>query len=165
MAEQDALFDDGAVPEQGFRAPAASQIADISYRQLDYWARTGLVVPTLQDATGSGTQRLYSFGDLVQLRTVKSLLDAGISLQQIRLAIGALRNRGVRDLASVTLMSDGTSVFECTSDNEILDLLRGSHGVFAITMNGIAQDVRGAIAEFPQQTDELAARRASRRAS
>jgi DNA-binding transcriptional MerR regulator len=165
MADQDALFDDGAVPEQGFRAPLAAQIADISYRQLDYWARTGLVVPTLQDATGSGTQRLYSFADLVQLRTVKSLLDAGISLQQIRLALAALQHRGVRDLAAVTLMSDGTSVFECTSDNEILDLLRGSHGVFAITMGGIAKEVRGAIAEFPQQVDELAARRALRRVS
>ncbi len=112
----------------GFRGPVACSAAGITYRQLDYWARTGLVVPEVRGATGSGTQRLYSFRDILILKVIKRLIDAGISLQQIRTAIEHLRARGVDDLTQVTLMSDGVSVFECTSDDEVIDLLRGGQG-------------------------------------
>ena len=88
----------------GYRGPTACSAAGISYRQLDYWARTGLVEPSVQAAHGSGSQRLYSFRDILVLKVVKRLLDTGISLQQIRAAVQHLRDHGTEDLAQVTLM-------------------------------------------------------------
>src|SRR5699024_11898909 len=96
----------------GYRGPIACSAAGITYRQLDYWARTKLVEPSLRNASGSGSARLYSFRDVLVLKVVKRLLDTGVSLQQIRSAIEHLRERGVVDLVQITLMSDGASVYE-----------------------------------------------------
>ena len=97
----------------GYRGPVACAAVGITYRQLDYWARTGLLQPSVRAARGSGSQRLYSFKDILVLKIVKKLLDAGVSLQQVRTAVTQLHRRGVDDLASITLMSDGASVYEC----------------------------------------------------
>lgn len=112
---QPGLFPDDSVPDElvGYRGPSACQIAGITYRQLDYWARTSLVVPSIRSAAGSGSQRLYSFKDILVLKIVKRLLDTGISLHNIRVAVDHLRQRGVQDLANITLFSDGTTVYEC----------------------------------------------------
>ena len=67
------------MPVNGFRAPQVCKLVGITYRQLDYWARTNLIKPSLQHAHGSGSQRLYSFTDVVQLKVIKRLLDAGIA--------------------------------------------------------------------------------------
>jgi DNA-binding transcriptional MerR regulator len=131
--------------EEGFRGPQACAIVGISYRQLDYWARTGLVRPELKEAKGSGTQRLYSFTDLVQLRIIKSLLDAGVALPKIRKAIRFIVDELRTPLENVTLMSDGKNIFAATSDNEIVDLLRKGQGVFGIALGRVYQDLRGAI--------------------
>ncbi len=172
-AVQDALFegDYSAMPDDlGFRGPMACNIAGITYRQLDYWARTDLVRPEFRAAEGSGTQRLYSFRDILMLKVVKKLLDAGISLQQIRTAIDHLRQRGVYDLTQVTLMSDGVSVYECSDDHEIVDLLSGGQGMFAIALGGVWRDIEGTLSTLPStgtekadQVDELAALRERRR--
>ena len=170
---QELLFDGDFSPlpeDLGFRGPVACSAAGITYRQLDYWARTGLVVPEIRPAGGSGTQRLYSFRDILMLKVIKRLIDAGISLQQIRIAIDHLRSRGVQDLTQVTLMSDGVSVYECTSDNEVIDLLKGGHGMFAIAMGGVWRDIEGTLSELPTERadeappigDELAERRRAR---
>lgn len=111
--------------DAGYRGPIVCKAAGITYRQLDYWARTGLVEPAVRGASGSGTQRLYSFRDILVLKVVKRLLDTGVSLQQIRTAVSHLRERGVEDLAQITLMSDGASVYECTSADEVIDLVQG----------------------------------------
>jgi len=164
-----------ALDDVGFRGPAACKAAGISYRQLDYWARTGLVAPSVRDASGSGSQRLYSFRDILLLRVIKRLLIAGVSLQQIRTAIQHLHDRGVSDLTQVTLMSDGASVYECTSDDEVIDLLKGGQGVFGIALGGVWRDIEGTLADLPGEpigrpeapasgADELAARRAARAA-
>jgi len=87
------------VTEDGYRGPTACHAAGITYRQLDYWARTGLLEPSVRAAQGSGSQRLYSFRDILVLKVVKRLLDTGISLQQIRAAVQHLRDRGTDDLA------------------------------------------------------------------
>jgi DNA-binding transcriptional MerR regulator len=168
-----AIDDDGV----GYRGVTACHAAGISYRQLDYWARTALVVPSVRDASGSGTQRLYSFRDIVVLKVVKRLLDAGVSLQNIRRAIEALRSRGVDDLAGITLISDGTTVYECRSPEEVVDLLQGGQGVFGIAIGGAFKEIQGTLSHLPgepatvvaadnadEATDELAARRARRRA-
>ena len=180
---QGTLFDDlpadqrpGATPTDiGYRGPTACSAAGITYRQLDYWARTGLVEPSVREASGSGTQRLYSFRDILVLRIVKKLLDAGISLQNIRTAISTLRTRGVEDLGQITLMSDGTTVYECTSTDEVVDLLQGGQAVFAIAVGRQVRDVEGSLSQLPGErtsgavtpevdtaADELASRRRRR---
>ncbi|HET7327177.1 MAG TPA: MerR family transcriptional regulator [Nocardioidaceae bacterium] len=171
--EQGLLFDAQLSPlpdDVGFRGPTACSAAGITYRQLDYWARTGLVDPTVRSATGSGTQRLYSFRDVLLLKVIKSLLDAGVSLQQIRAAIHHLRERGTDDLTQVTLMSDGASVYECTSNDEVIDLLQGGQGVFGIAIGGVWREIEGSLLELPSEraeavqvpADELSARRAAK---
>jgi DNA-binding transcriptional MerR regulator len=172
---QELLFgEEGAdrppMPEDvGFRGPIACSAAGITYRQLDYWARTGLVEPSVRSATGSGSQRLYGFRDILVLKVVKRLLDTGISLQQIRSAVEFLGERGSADLARVTLMSDGVSVYACTSPDEVVDLLQGGQGVFGIALGRVWQEVEGTLAELPSEApedgqptaaDELASRRA-----
>jgi DNA-binding transcriptional MerR regulator len=173
--EQGSLFpDDRPMPDAdaGYRGPTAHKAAGITYRQLDYWARTGLVVPSVRDATGSGTQRLYSFRDILVLKVVKRLLDAGVSLQNIRNAVEHLRSRGVEDLARITLMSDGATVYECTSADEVTDLLAGGQGVFGIAVGRVVREVEGQLAELPAEkavdagpADELETRRRRRKAS
>jgi DNA-binding transcriptional MerR regulator len=176
--EQGLLFTDDVSPlpsDLGYRGPTACNAAGITYRQLDYWARTGLIEPSVRGASGSGTQRLYSFRDILILKVIKRLLDAGISLQQIRSAVSHLRERGTDDLTQVTLMSDGASVYECTSNDEVIDLLQGGQGVFGIAIGGVWREIEGTLAELPSEStaadttepvagDELAARRAARSA-
>ena len=176
-AMQDPLFADDfpGHPDEflGYRGPTACSVAGITYRQLDYWARTGLVTPTVRDASGSGTQRLYSFGDILVLKIVKRLLETGVSLQNIRTAVNHLRSRGADDLASITLMSDGTRVYECTSADEVIDLVQGGQGVFGIAVGRVVREVEGSLSQFPgeraddepggeQPSDELATRRRRR---
>lgn len=171
-----AAVHDDAEELTGYRGPTACAAAGISYRQLDYWARTDLVVPSVRSATGSGSQRLYSFRDIVVLKVVKRLLDAGVSLQNIRKAIDALRARGVEDLAEITLISDGTTVYECRSPEEVVDLLQGGQGVFGIAISGAFKEIQGSLASLPavraslgedataSMMDELSLRRARRQA-
>ena len=179
VGQQGLLFDAETDPgsagsssdDVGYRGPTACAAAGITYRQLDYWARTHLVEPTVRAASGSGSQRLYSFRDILVLKVVKRLLDTGISLQQIRAAVDHLRSRGATDLAEVTLMSDGVSVYECTSPDEVVDLLQGGQGVFGIALGRVWREVEGTLADLPAEraegdadglagaSDELARRR------
>ena len=140
-------------PEIGYRGATACSAAGISYRQLDYWARTGLVEPSVRSATGSGTSRLYGFRDILVLKIVKRLLDAGISLQNIRTAVTHLRSKGVNDLERITLMSDGASIYECASPDEIVDLLAGGQGVFGIAVGKVWHEVEGSLANLQGEVD------------
>ena len=174
---QGVLFEQQIAPTDeaaaGYRGVTACHAAGISYRQLDYWARTNLVVPSVRSAAGSGSQRLYSFRDIVVLKVVKRLLDAGVSLQNIRKAIDQLRARGIEDLAQITLISDGTTVYECRSPEEVVDLLQGGQGVFGIAIGGAFKEIQGSLAHLPAESgdevatpaadvDELSARRTRR---
>ena len=173
--EQGLLFSDdvSSLPaDLGYRGPTACNAAGITYRQLDYWARTGLVEPSVRGATGSGTQRLYGFRDILVLKVVKRLLDTGVSLQQIRTAVGHLRERGIEDLAQITLMSDGASVYECTSADEVIDLVQGGQGVFGIAVGRVWREVEGSLAQLPSKhaedsypEDELSRRRAAKKSA
>ena len=117
-------------------------------------------MPSVRDASGSGTQRLYSFRDIVVLKVVKRLLDAGVSLQNIRKAIDTLRSRGVADLAGITLISDGTTVYECRSPEEVVDLLQGGQGVFGIAIGGAFKEIEGTLSSLSAEPGEPAPRRA-----
>ncbi|MFF2013606.1 MerR family transcriptional regulator [Streptomyces sp. NPDC058195] len=132
----------------GYRGPTACAAAGITYRQLDYWARTGLVEPSVRPAYGSGTQRLYSFRDVVLLKIVKRFLDTGVALQNIRTTVQHLRARGFQDLERMTLMSDGATVYECSSPDEVVSLLQGGQGVFGIAVGVVWQDVDAALSQL-----------------
>ncbi|MDP9297019.1 MAG: MerR family transcriptional regulator [Actinomycetota bacterium] len=132
--------------EQGYRVPEVCRIIGISYRQLDYWARTELVRPSIQDAQGSGTQRLYSFQDLVQLRVIKKLLDAGVSLQRVRKAVEYLGHIEA-PTHGVTLMSDGSRIYAVDSPEAVIDLLAKGQGVFAIAVDKVWTDLEGVLAK------------------
>jgi DNA-binding transcriptional MerR regulator len=136
--------------EPGFRGPTVHKLVGITYRQLDYWARTGLVTPSVRAADGSGTQRLYSFTDVVELRIIKRLLDAGVSLRQIRDAIGYLRKEsGGKPLSDITLMSDGNRIYACHSNEEVVDVLSNGQAVFGIAVGRVWADTEGDLAHLP----------------
>jgi DNA-binding transcriptional MerR regulator len=136
-AEQPML--DGMEPtprELGFRGPQVCSIVGITYRQLDYWARTDLVRPSIADAKGSGTQRTYSFQDLVRLKVVKSLLDAGVKLQTARKAIEYLREDLGDEWASASLVLNGTSSVLARTGDDLVDIVRHGQGVLNIVPLG-----------------------------
>lgn len=138
----------------GFRAPQVCKLVGISYRQLDYWARTKLIVPSLQQAKGSGSQRLYSFSDVVQLKVIKRLLDAGMSLMKIRSAVEILRQQldSEQPLADVTLLSDGQTIYAAHSEEEVVDVFKRGQGVFGIAIGPVQDEVAGDILElFPSE--------------
>jgi DNA-binding transcriptional MerR regulator len=122
--------------ENGFRGPQVCKLVGISYRQLDYWARTDLIRPSLADAQGSGTQRRYSYRDLVALKVIKSLLDAGVSLQTARKAIEYLRSYMGEELASASLVLNGTNSVLAQSGEDLVDLVRRGQGVLNIVPLG-----------------------------
>ena len=174
---QPSMFEELDVPvvpsDLGYRGPTACAAAGITYRQLDYWARTGLVVPSIKGAHGSGSHRLYGFRDILILRIVKRLIDTGVSLHNIRLAVEHLSSRDASVLSSLTILSDGASIYECNSADEVVDLVRGGQGVFGIAIGSVWKEVEGNLASLPgeapetgvvamQGHDELSERRAAR---
>jgi DNA-binding transcriptional MerR regulator len=143
--------------EVGYRGPQTCKIVDITYRQLDYWTRTGLVTPTIQPAMGSGTQRLYSFNDLLQLKVIKSLTDAGASLQKVRQAIEYVRNHLSDDWSRVTIVTDGAGVYACTSEAEVVDLLRSGQGVLGaiVAVGKVRDQLAGTLRELRPIGEEV----------
>ena len=145
----------------GYRAPLVCRLVGISYRQLDYWARTDLIKPSVQDARGSGSQRLYSFPDVVQLKVIKRLLDAGMSLKKIRQAVEILRQqlRSERPLADVTLLSDGSTIYAATSADEVVDVFRRGQGVFGIAVGPVQDELEGELHDlYPEFEGEAIAK-------
>ncbi|MER5642488.1 MerR family transcriptional regulator [Kitasatospora sp. NPDC002227] len=138
----------------GYRGPTACAAAGITYRQLDYWARTGLLEPSVRAAYPANTQRLYSFRDILLLKIVKRLLDAGVSLQNIRVAVTHLRAAERADLTGLTLLSDGATVYECTSPQQVVELLGSGQGVFGIAVGAVWQELEGALTRLQaERTD------------
>lgn len=148
--QQPALFStvEDSIAEHGYRAPAAARAAGITYRQLDYWARTAVLTPSLDAARGSGSQRLYSFRDIVVLRVIRRLLDAGISLASVRSAVQWMHDADL-DVAGLTLLSDGATVYAETSPDVILDVLAGGQAVYAIGVQRVAADAAATLVDVP----------------
>ena len=138
------------LPIEGYRGPQTCKIVGITYRQLDYWTRTGLVTPSLQPAAGSGTQRLYSFNDLLQLKVIKSLTEAGASLQKVRQAIEYARDNLGDDWSKVTIVTDGAGVYACTSEAEVFDLVRNGQGVLGaiVAVDKVRDQLTGTLREL-----------------
>ena len=138
--------------KQGFGSMNAVRIAGISYRQLDHWASQGLVRPSLVEAAGSGSRRLYSYSDLVTLRAIKRLLDAGLRLARIRSIITKLDKDFDTDLASSNLVIDGTTPVLVTSNDELIDLVKNGQSVLnVLPMVSVQQEVDASIIKlFPK---------------
>ena len=152
----------GATGQAGFRGPQVCSIVGITYRQLDYWARTGLLQPSISEARGSGSQRLYSYTDLVQLKVIKRLLDAGVSLHAARKAIDCLRSAG-DDLTTANLVIDDRRSVLAHSGEEIIDLLRGGQTVLNIVpLGGVVSELAAAITDLGLDPSAAAERPASR---
>jgi len=135
--------------EPGFRGPQVCSLVGITYRQLDYWARTGLLRPSIVDATGSGSQRRYSYRDVLELKVIKQLLDAGLKLQQARQAVECLRDEMGGDLASAQLVMAGSRSVLAHSNGEVVDLLAGGQGVFNILpLSDVVRELEAAIVEI-----------------
>ena len=142
--------------EEGYRGPQVCSIVGITYRQLDYWARTNLLVPSISEARGSGSQRRYSYRDLLELKVIKRLLDAGISLQSARRAIEVLRQSG-EDVATANLVLTGTQSVLARTGDEIIDLLKGGQGVLNIVpMSGVVSELAAAIHELAKASEASA---------
>ena len=132
----------GAVIASNFSGPTVCRITGVTYRQLDYWARTTLVTPSVTAAHGSGSKRQYSYGDLVEVKVIKSLLDAGVSLSRTRQAVHCLRDSLGADLASASLILSGSETVMAHSNGEIVDLLRGGQGVFnVVPLSGVVAEL------------------------
>lgn len=137
--------------EKGFSGKRTAEIVGITYRQLDYWARTDLVRPSLTDAAGSGSRRAYSYRDLLELKVIKSLLDAGIRLEQVRKVFSYMRNHLGEDVASANLVIDGSSSVVVSTGEELVELLQNGQGVLnVLPLAGVKEEVDGRIVElFP----------------
>ena len=134
--------------EQGYRGPQVCKVVGITYRQLDYWARTELLKPSISDARGSGTQRVYSYTDLLKLKVIKQLLDEGMSLQKARSAIRVLEESGA-DVAAANLVLNGAHSLLTFDEGQLLDVLRGGQGVLNIVpLAGVVQELQAAILEL-----------------
>jgi DNA-binding transcriptional MerR regulator len=167
---QDELFSETQPwhdPKVGYRGSSAANASGISYRQLDYWDSTALVLPSVRGASGSGSQRLYSFRDILVLKLIKRLLDAGVSLQKIRKAVGELRKAGIGDLAKTTLISDGAKVYLCTSGDQVIDLIDKGQGVFGISVGRVLGEVEATLSRidpsYLEEMDELNLRRLNKK--
>jgi DNA-binding transcriptional MerR regulator len=144
--------------ETGFGGPEVCRIVGITYRQLDYWARTDLLRPSLADAQGSGTQRRYSFRDLVALKVIKSLIDGGLSLQTARKAIDYLRDHLGEDLASASLVIEGSSSVLARTGDDIVDLVRKGQGVLNIVpLAGLVESLQSSISALEPESGAPAA--------
>jgi DNA-binding transcriptional MerR regulator len=135
--------------EEGFRGRQVCAIVGITYRQLDYWARQDLLRPSIADAKGSGSQRLYSYRDIVELKVVKKLLDGGVSLKKAREAVGFLRRNLGADLASADLVLDGPHSLLVRTEDELIDLFRKGQGVLnLVKLTSIPGEVTAALSEL-----------------
>ena len=146
-AVQGELFatEDAEDTRRGYRGTVASKVAGITYRQLDYWARKQIVEPSITPSHGSGSRRLYSFKDVVILAVSRRLLDAGVNLQNVTAAIGFLSRRTTAQLADVTIMCDGQQVYECTTSEQMLNLLRSGKAVFGVSVGSLWHEIDEAL--------------------
>jgi DNA-binding transcriptional MerR regulator len=135
--------------QEGFSGRKAAEIVGISYRQLDYWARTDLVRPSLAEAQGSGSRRRYSYRDLLELKVIKQLLDAGIKLESVREVFAYLQEHLGEDVTSANLVINGRSSVVVATGDELVDVLQAGQGVFnVLALGGVKSEVDAAIVEL-----------------
>jgi DNA-binding transcriptional MerR regulator len=141
--------------QSAFSGTRTAEIVGITYRQLDYWARTDLVRPALTDAAGSGSRRRYSYRNLLELRIIKQLLDAGIKLETVRDVFANLRAQVGDDITSANIVIDGTTAVLARDDGELIDLVRRGQGVLnVLSLGRVAEEVEASVSQLPSPADE-----------
>jgi DNA-binding transcriptional MerR regulator len=141
---------------EGCSGAMVCRLTGVTYRQLDYWARTDLVTPSVTSATGSGSKRRYSYRDILEVKVVKSLLDAGVALARARQAVECLRDGLGVDLATASLVLTSSQSVLAVSNGELVDLLRGGQGVFNIVpMSSVVAEIDGQLSSDGDLTDEV----------
>jgi DNA-binding transcriptional MerR regulator len=147
-------------PDVGYSGKRAADIVGITYRQLDYWARTDLIRPSMADAHGSGSRRLYTYRDLLELKLVKTLLDNGIKLESIREAFGYLREQLGTDVSTARLVIAGSSAVLVRENDELIDVVNRYQGqgvLNLLALDGVKEQVDAAIVElFPSEPAPVA---------
>ena len=156
MAEKPDDKSGAAAVKRSFGGPEAAKVVDITYRQLDHWARKGLVKPSVAPASGSGSQRRYSYEDLLELKVIKNLRDVGLSLQRIERAFIYIREHLNESASGLRILSDGNKVYACRSDDEVIDLLDTGQVVFGFALGKVLEDLESSIAEFVPQGETAA---------
>ena len=142
--------------EQGFSSKRTAEIAGITYRQLDYWAREDIVRPSLTKASGSGSRRLYSYRDLLELRVIKTLLDSGIKLQGVRKGLDYMRDQLGEDVTSANLVISGTSSVVVNTGEELIEILQNGQGVLnVLPLGGVKDTVDERIVDLFPESDEI----------
>jgi len=138
-----------ATVESGFSGTRTAEIVGITYRQLDYWARTDLVRPALTDAKGSGSRRLYSYQNLLELKIIKQLLDAGLKLEMVRDVFANLRDQVGDDVTAANIVIDGTTAVLARDDGELIDLVRRGQGVLnVLSLGRVAEEVDASVSQL-----------------
>jgi len=151
MVDQGIDIDPQLAEQIGYSGTQTAKVVGISYRQLDYWARTDLIRPSLTDAAGSGSRRRYSYGDLLELKTIKKLIDAGIKLEQVRKVFEYLREHVATDIASAHIVIDGGSVVLCDGD-QLVDVLKQGQGVLnVLSLGGVKEELEADLAPITGQ--------------
>ncbi|MFI5044794.1 MAG: MerR family transcriptional regulator [Acidimicrobiales bacterium] len=134
---------------EGFSGRKAAEIVGISYRQLDYWARTDLVRPSLADASGSGSRRSYSYRDLLELKVIKTLLDAGIKLESVRQVFSFMREQLGEDVSAANLVISGRKSVLVKSGPELIDVLQAGQGVLnVLPLAGVKEEIDARILQL-----------------
>ena len=152
--------------DNGYSGKATAEIVGITYRQLDYWARTDLIRPSITDAAGSGSRRRYSYRNLLELKVVKNLLDSGIRLEQVREVFDYLQDELGEDVATANLVVNGSTPVLVRSGEEIIDLLQSGQGVLNILpLSGVKEELDAAIELFPSADVEVAVDQPARAAA
>jgi DNA-binding transcriptional MerR regulator len=134
----------------GYSGAQAARLAGCTSSQLGHWRRTGLVEPSDDDGS-------YSFRDLVALRVVTSLLESGLPLTRIRAALVNLREAG-DDIAELRLVTDGTTVWVCRDDGQILDALRSGQLALFVAVDCFAEQVESEVRAFTAEREAFVAR-------
>lgn len=144
-----AQVDEAAPHQVGFSGRKTAEIVGISYRQLDYWARTDLVTPSLAEARGSGSRRLYSYRDLLELKVIKTLLDAGLKLESVRKVFTYMREQLGEDISSANLVISGSTSVLVRSGEELIDVLQQGQGVLnVLALAGVKDEIDARIVEL-----------------
>ena len=147
---------------EGFSGTKTAEVVGITYRQLDYWARTDLVRPSLADANGSGSRRKYSYRDLLELKMIKKLLDAGIRLEQVREVFRNLREFVDTEVVAANVVISGTQVVLCDTDGQLIDLVRGGQGVLnVLSVAGVKQELDAHLVDLRPKGEAAPLRRAA----
>ncbi len=159
MTTDERAIDATTAEQLGYSGTQTAKVVGISYRQLDYWARTDLIRPSLSDAAGSGSRRKYSYNDLLELKTIKKLLDAGIKLEQVRKVFTYLREELATEIAAAHIVIEGGSVMLC-QDDDLIDVLQRGQGVLnVLSIGGVKEELEADLAPLEEMSGTEAVRR------